>query len=264
MFRVRSVPHTDPSTRPWPTWRVVLIRIWAGLLTVLMLLWAQWVLRLGSAPDGLHFMYAASSVFKLLSLGGVAWVMWTGGRSVAAYWMTGVGQVVWAVTSVAAPQLDAQPRLDQLLSLLLFYGPLVLFRPDRKDLLRPRFRPDALLCAVAVVACAALVIQALLVSNETQLAEVQFDAVALYLTIGAMMVLAALRPAGSRWLPWPVAAAGVATGSLGIGYPDDAYSPGTAGGILLVVMSLAFLAIAERANRTADKVEPADAAATAR
>ena len=56
MFRVRSVPHTDPSTRPWPTWRVVLIRIWAGLLTVLMLLWAQWVLRLGSAADGQHFM----------------------------------------------------------------------------------------------------------------------------------------------------------------------------------------------------------------
>ena len=100
MFRVRSVPQTDASTRPWPTWRVVLIRIWAGLLTVVMLLWAQWVLRLGSAADGQHFMYAGSSVFKLLSLGGAAWVMWTGGRSVAAYWMIGVGQVVWAVTSV--------------------------------------------------------------------------------------------------------------------------------------------------------------------
>jgi hypothetical protein len=263
MFRVRSVPQTDAST-PWPRWRVVLIRIWAGLLTVVMLLWAQWVLRLGSAADGEHFMYAGSSVFKLLSLGGAAWVMWTGGRSVAAYWMIGVGQVVWAVTSVVAPQVDAQPRLDQLLSLLLFYGPLVLLRPDRKDLLRPRFQPDALLCAVAVVWCAALVTQAWLVSYETQLAVVRFDAVALYLTIGAMMVLAALRPAGSRWLPWPVAAAGVATGCLGIGYPDDVYSPGTAGGILLVVMSLAFLAVAERANRSFDTVEPADAAAAAR
>jgi CBS-domain-containing membrane protein len=104
--------------------------------------------------------------------------------------------------------------------------------------------------------CAVLVTQAWLVSYETQLAVVRFDAVALCLTIGAMMVLAALRPAGSRWLAWPVAAAGVATGCLGIGYPDDVYSPGTAGGILLVVMSLAFLAVAERANRTADKVEP--------
>jgi hypothetical protein len=79
-----------------------------------------------------------------------------------------------------------------------------------------------------------------------------------------MMVLAALRPAGSRWLPWPVAAAGVATGSLGIGYPDDVYSPGTAGGILLVVMSLAFLAVAERANLSFHNVESADAAAAAR
>ena len=89
----------------------------------------------------------------------------------------------------------------------------------------------------------------------------RFDAVGLYLTIGAMMVLAALRPAGSRWLPWPVAAAGVATGCLGIGYPNDVYSPGTAGGILLAAFSLAFLAVAERANRTDTQLEPTDPAA---
>jgi hypothetical protein len=242
----------------------VLIRIWAGLLTVVMLLWAQWVIRLGSAQDGQHFMYAASSIFKLLSLGGAAWVLWTGGRSVAAYWMIGVGQAVWAVTSVVAPQLDPQSRGDQLLTLLIFYGPLVLLRPQRRDLLRPRFRPDARLCGVAAVGCTSLVTQAWLVSYETALAEVRFDAVALYLTIGAMMLFAALRPAGSRWLPWPVAAAGVATGSLGIAYPDDLYSPGTTGGILLTVLSLAFLASAERANRKPITVQSPIAATAAR
>ena len=108
MVLVRNVQRADTSPSSWPTWRVVLIRIWAGLLTVVMLLWAQWVLRLGSAADGQHFMYAGSSVFKLLSLGGITWLMWTGGRSVAAYWMIGVGQSVWAVTSVVAPQLDPQ------------------------------------------------------------------------------------------------------------------------------------------------------------
>jgi uncharacterized membrane protein len=76
-------------------------------------------------------------------------------------------------------------------------------------------------------------------------------------------VEAAKQAGAGREGPPGVAAAGVATGGLGIGFPDDVYSPGTAGGILLVVTSLAFLAIAERANRTADKVEPADVAATA-
>ena len=261
MVLVRNVQRADTSPSSWPTWRVVLIRIWAGLLTVVMLLWAQWVLRLGSAADGQHFMYAGSSVFKLLSLGGITWLMWTGGRSVAAYWMIGVGQGVWAVTSVVAPQLDPQSRLDQLLSLLLFYGPLLLLRPDRKDLLRPRFHPDARLCAVAVVGCTALVTQAWLASYEARLALVRFDAVGLYLTIGAMMVFAALRPAGSRWLPWPVAAAGVATGCLGIGYPNDVYSLGTTGGILLTAFSLAFLAVAERANRKYTPLELTDPAA---
>ena len=119
---------------------------------------------------------------------------------------------------------------------------------------------DARLCAVAVLGCAALVTQAWLASYETRLALVRFDAVGLYLTIGAMMVLAALRPAGSRWLPWPVATAGVAAGCLGIGYPNDPYSPGTVGGILLTALSLTFLAAAERANRNPTQLQPSDPA----
>ena len=71
------------SDRPWPRWRVVFIRIWAGLLTIQMLMMAQGVVVVAGAGEGLHFAAATSTVFKLLSLGGAAWVMWTGGRSVS-------------------------------------------------------------------------------------------------------------------------------------------------------------------------------------
>lgn len=68
-------------------------------------------------------MYATSTIWKLLSLGAVAAVMWTGGRTVAAYWAIAAGQLVWVIAGVLVPQRDGNGVLLTLVNLAIFYGP---------------------------------------------------------------------------------------------------------------------------------------------
>jgi hypothetical protein len=227
------------SDRPWPRWRVVLIRVWAGLLTIQMLIMAQGVAVVASVGEGLHFAAGTSTVFKLLSLGGVAWVMWSGGRSVSAYWMILVGQLSWAVTRVLAPQVDGNPPLLDLANVLIFYGPLVALRPHRRELLHPRVHPRALTTTLAAVGSFGLIAFAWHIAGGSPGAELAFDAVGLYLTLALMSLFAATRPAGGRWLIPAVAVGTVVTASFAIAYPHDMASPGRLGAALLLLWAVA-------------------------
>jgi hypothetical protein len=243
------------SDRPWPRWRVLLIRIWAGLLTIQMLMMAQGVVVIAGVGEGLHFAAGTSTVFKLLSLGGAAWVLWTGGRSVSAYWMILVGQLSWAVTGVLAPQLDGNPPLLDLANVLIFYGPLVALRPHRRELLHLRVHPRALTTTVAVVGSFGLVAFAWHLSTRSPGAELAFDAVGLYMTLALMSLFAAARPAGGRWLIPAVAAGAVMTASFAIAYPQDMASPGRLGAGLVLLWALAYAA-ADRAEPTTAQPDP--------
>ena len=228
------------SNRPWPRWRVILIRTWAGLLTIQMLMMAQGVVVVAGVGEGLHFAAGTSTVFKLLSLGGAAWVMWTGGRSVAAYWMILVGQLSWAVTGVLAPQVDGNPPLLDLANVLIFYGPLVALRPHRRELLHLPVHPRALTTTVAVMGSLGLLAFAWHLATRSPGAELAFDAVGLYMTLALTSLFAAARSAGGRWLIPAVAAGAVMTASFAIAYPHDLASPGRIGAGLLLLWALAY------------------------
>lgn len=244
---VRDTVIPSPRTvgeRPWPTWRVVLIRVWAGLLTLQALMMAQGivVLAIGDVDEGMSFVAATSTVFKLLSLGGVAWVLWSGGRSVPAYWMILVGQLAWAASDLLAPQVDGNPPLLDLANVLIFYGPLVALRPQHRELLHLQVRPRALTIAVAAAGSCALMVLAWHLSTVSRHDELSFDAVGLYLTLAFMSLFAAAHPAGTRWLIPLVSAGAAATGAAAIAFPDDFASPGPLGAVLLLLWALALAA----------------------
>lgn len=243
----------------WPRWRVVLIRVWAGLLTVAALIMAQGIMIIGSAHADEHFMYASSTVWKLLSLGGVAVVMWTAGRNVAAYWAIAIGQLVWGVAGLLAPQSDGNRALLSLVNLTLLYGPLVALRPRRRELLRPNMRVNSRLLALALIASIALISHAIRLPRHLS-GELAFDMVGLYLMLGAMALFAALQPRGGRFLGRFVGAAAVLTGIAAIAYPHDAASVGHIGGALLIIGGSAFAAIERKEQQRVTRTDPDKAA----
>ena len=252
--QTKAPSHDATTERPWPRWRVLAIRMWAGLLTLQMLVMAQGVVVAAGVGEGQHFAAATSTVFKLLSLGGAAWVMCSGGRSVAAYWMMLVGQLSWAVTGVLAPQVDGNSPLLDLANVLIVYGPLVALRPHRRELLQLRVHPRALMTTVAAVGSFGLIAFAWHLTSRSTGAELAFDAVGLYLTLALMSLFAATRPAGGRWLIPAVAAGVVVTAAFAIAFPHDMASPGRPGAALLLLWALAYAAAARSESATA----PAD------
>ena len=233
---------SSPIAANWPRWRVALIRVWAALLTALGLMMASGVAQIADAGPDERFMYASSTVWKMLSLGGVAFVMWTGGRSVAAYWAIATGQLVWMISGILSPQPDGNGIALTLVNLVIFYGPLIALRPRRRELLRPRFRPSAVLAAMAVAGSVFLAGFAVHLSR-TLAGEIGFDMVGLYLILGAMALFAALRPAGGQLVAPLVAAATVLVGVAAMMFPNDQASAGQLGGALLIAGGLAFGAV---------------------
>jgi len=229
----------------WPLWRVVLIRVWAGLLTAFALMMSSGIAQISAADPDERFMYATSTIWKLLSLGAVAFVLWTGGRNVAAFWAIAAGQLVWVIAGILRPQPDANPVPLTLLNLVIFYGPLIVLRPRRGELLRPMFRPSAALLVLALAGAVPLTAFAVHLSRILS-SDLGFNMVGLYLILAAMAMFAALRPAGGQ-LAAPLLAAGtVLVGIAAITFPHDQASAGPVGGTLLVAGGLAFGMIAHR------------------
>ena len=243
------IPSTPTlSEQPWPKWRVLLIRIWAGLLTLQALMMAQGivVLLLGHVDDDAYFMAATSTVFKVLSLGGAAWVLWSGGRSVSAYWMILVGQLAWVASDLLSPQVGGNPPLQGLVNALILYGPLVALRPRRRELLHLQVQPQALTTAIAAAGSCALMTFTWHLATASRHDELSFDAAGLYLTLAVMSLFAAARPAGGRWLIPLVSAGAALTGAAAVAFPNDYASPGRLGAALLLPWALALAAAARR------------------
>ena len=232
--------RTSRGTQMWPRWRTIAIRTWAALLTAFTLMMAQGIVLIASAPTDERFMYATSSVWKLLSLGAVAVVMWTGGRSVAAYWAIAVGQLTWLVAGLIEPQPDANGVVVGMVNILIFYGPLVLLRPRRRELLRPDFRPDLVLLGTAAFGGVPLGLFAWQLRSQVS-GELGFDMVGLYLALAVFSLLAALRPDGTPWLAVAVATAAVLVAVAACVRPHDQASAGAVGGALLLCWAAVLL-----------------------
>jgi len=245
---VLAPPTGAVASGDWPRWRVVLIRVWAGALSALALILAQGIVRIGSAGADERFMYASSTVWKLLSLGGVAFVLWTGGRNVAAYWAIAVGQVTWIVAGIVSPQNDGNGVWLTLVNLVLFYGPLIVLRPRRRELLRPHFHVNLKLLGIALIASVPLIAYAARLPRYLD-GELGFDMAGLYLILAAMALFAALQPRAGRFAGPIVGAAAVVTGVAAMVYPHDLASVGRVGGALLISGGLAFAALAWKEQR---------------
>jgi hypothetical protein len=209
---------------------------------------APGIVLIASAPTDERFMYATSTVWKLLSLGAVAVVMWTGGRSVAAYWALAIGQLSWLLGGFIAPQPDDGGVIVGTVNMLILYGPLILFRPHRRELLHPNVRPDRVLLGIALVAAVPLILFAWHLPTEVS-GELGFDMVGLYVALAAGGLLAALRLPRSHWLSVAVATAAALVGAAAILRPHDQASPGILGGLLLLSWALTLhLMTRERSN----------------
>jgi hypothetical protein len=131
-----------------------------------------------------------------------------------------------------------------LLNLVIFYGPLVALRPDRRQLLRLSLQPSRRLLVVALVAAAPLALFAWRVADRFAGSELGFDMTGLYLALATFAFFAALRPEGGRLLPYLVSASVACTGLAAVILPNDDASPGLVGGVLLMAWAVAFTATA--------------------
>jgi hypothetical protein len=255
---VQSVPATGSADERWPRWRVWTIRIWYGLLGLWAVVWSQGVVHVifGDAGTDERFLYAAVTPWKLLAIGGVLGVCWTGGRSVVAYQAVVLGFIAWFGSErlYAVQPPDATNVLSIATTVVLWLLPLVLLRPHPGELLRIHARPGVILLPLALVAAVPLCVYAvhhgdLVTGLNGPMEKNYYAACAVGLGLAVQAVFAGLRPRGSRWLPRFVALAAAWVGLAAIIWPQDVASPGRGWGIALVCWALLFIVAAEVETR---------------
>jgi hypothetical protein len=243
---------TIAADQRWAPWRVWAIRIWYGLLSMWALsmsLGAVWLV-LGKAEPGEHFGSGMVTALKLLAVGGVLAICWTGGRSVVAFQALVVGQVTWLGSErlLAVPTPPLALTISAVTTAVLWLLPLIILRPQRGQLFRLRARPSAVLVALAVVAAIPLSLFAVR-QIPLSINEEFVDAVQIGVVLAAQVLLAALRPQGSPWLPRFVALATAWIGALVVIWPSDLTSPGRAWGIAVICWALLFAVVNEQDQR---------------
>ena len=251
----KSVGHV------WPRWRVWAIRVCYGLLSLLTLAMSHGVVDLltGQAGPGFHYFAGAVTAFKFLAVGGVFVICWTGGRSVLAFQALVVGQICWLVSPAlfAVQPTGSTPVSTLFATAAIWFGPLILFRPNRRDLFRLDAYPSAILLPLALAATVPLAIYAVHQGNNALdptegAGDPWRDMCGLGLVLAAQAVFAALRPRGTRWLPRLVALAAAWVGTLALIWPHDHTSPGAGLGAALVGWAVVFAVGAEfEARRSA-------------
>jgi hypothetical protein len=249
----QSAPASSDAGERWPRWRVWTIRLWYGLLGLWTLSMSQGVVHLilGDAGANERFTYVVVTAWKLLALGGVLGVSWTGGRSVVAFQAVVVGFVGWWGSQLlyAVQPADATPVASTITTVVLWLLPLALLRPHRGELLRVHARPSAILLPLALVAAVPLCVYAVrqggLATGLNGRVELYYDSCGLGTVLAVQAVFAGLRPRGSRWLPRFVALVAACAGLTAIVWPHDLTSPGRGWGIALVCWALLFLVGAE-------------------
>lgn len=242
----------------WPRWRVWTIRIWYGLLSLWALSMSAGVVRLalGQAGPGERFAYATVTAWKLLAVGGVLAICWTGGRSVVAFQAVACGQLCWilAESLYAAQPADATPVGSAVGTVVLWLVPLLLLQPDRRELLRLRTQPSAILLPLALAAAVPLAIYAAhqgnLANDPAHADSVSaYDTTLLGVVLAGQAVFAALRPRCTVWLPRLVALAAAWIGLAGVIWPDDMGSIGRGWGAAVIAGAIAFAAANEAEAR---------------
>jgi hypothetical protein len=238
---IEETQEQTAQNQHWARWRLWTIRICYALLSVWALLMAQWGFRLWQADPGYHFGYGSVTAWKLLAVGGVFAICLTAGRSVVAFYALMVGWASWFLAERLYPAAPEEETgiLSILTTVVLWLLPLVLLRPNRRELLRPELRPSAILLPLALVAAVPLLIYSVRQGRTDQ------DSGILGVAVAAQAVLAALRPRHTRWLPRFVALAAGSIGLLAVIWPDDLGSPGRAWGAALIGWALLFAAAAE-------------------
>src|SRR5258706_1840185 len=249
----QSAPTPAEEDERWPRWRVWGIRIWYGLLSLWALSMARGavILALGQVVPDERFGYAAVTAWKLLAVGGVLWICWTGGRSVVAVQSLVVGWVGWLGSEqlFAVRPADDTPIVAAILTVVLWLVPLVLLRPHRGQLLHVRARPRAILLPLALAAAVPLCLYAVrqgdFATGLNGPVVVFYSACGLGVVLAMQAVYAALRPDGNRWLPRFVALVAAWIGLAATMWPHALTSPGLRWGLALVCWALLFVAGSE-------------------
>jgi hypothetical protein len=245
--RVTRANHDDR----WTGWRVWTIRVWYALLGLWTASMAHWAVRLGQAAPGEHFVTGAVTGWKLLAVGGVFVICWTGGRSVVAFHTLAIGWAAWLLSErlVTNPAPDDTPVLTAIVTVVLWLLPVVLLRPRRRQLLRPDLHVSAVLLPLALFAAVALSIYAVrqgdVSTHLTRGSNAAYDACGLGVVLAAQAVYAALRPAGTAWLTRSVGVAVAWIGLMAVIWPDDLTSPGRGWGTVMIGWAVLFTAVAE-------------------
>lgn len=214
----------------------------------------------GHVPASAALAALLAPLGKTVTLVALATLCWTGGRSVEAFRVWVLAQLVGIVAQLLAPQADGTV-LDLLVSLLVFSGLVVALRPRRRELLPRRgaatdrsARPSALAAAGVVVAAVGGVVLALRARgavaltgvNADDLAEVRFD---LAVTgVGLVAVAAWALGSRSRTTALLAGVGCLVTGVLCLARPHDWPHPGLLPAALLTLGGLAQLAAASRSD----------------
>jgi hypothetical protein len=213
-------------------------------------------LILGQAGPGEHFAFATVTAWKLLATGGVFGICWSGGRSVVAVQAVVVGWFGWILSDRlwAVEPAGSTPLMSAVATVVLWLLPLVLLRPNRRELFTPRLRASAYLSPMAVGAAVPLVIYSIrqggLATAGLPEADAAYALTALGVVLAVQAVFAALRPSGSAWLPRFVALAAVWVGLGAIIWPNDLGSLGLTWGAALLAWGIAFAVCAEATQTT--------------
>jgi hypothetical protein len=165
-----------------------------------------WVLAVGASamlgdvgPHD-HFGAAAVTAWKLLAVGAVIGICWTGGRSVVAVQAMVVGWVAWSASEalLAAQPPDATPLASAAITVVFWLLPVVLLRPHRRELLRLHLHPSVILLPLALGAAVPLSVYAVHQGQGTTGPDFTgADMCALGVVLALQAVFASLRPRGT-------------------------------------------------------------------
>lgn len=242
---------TERSPRALRARRVAL-RVLYGLLSVWAMVMAHGVVLLlaGQAVPGWSFLFAASSVFKLITLAATVPLAWTAGRRTGAARWLAVGLATWLLAEAITGQLRP---LRAVVTVLVWLGPWLLLAPERRQLFTRPARPPLLVGAAVALGVVGSVIWAVragrtvpsaipsVVDGPGAVGMLQLDLAGIPLSLAAAVLLAVTATARSAVAPFIAGAACTAVGGAGLVWPHDLGSPGTGGGAALLVAGAALL-----------------------
>lgn len=243
-----AVPSAATTASTWGRVRVLVL----CLLYTPLSAWALVMASFGTAmvvlhrlpdPHALTFGALGAAAFKMLTLGPALVVLVSRGRSVLAVRALVLGQVVWFVDDLVAPQDHAS--LPELLaryavSLVLWVGPWLALSPDRARLWRDPWPVRPLVAALAVLSalvCAPWVatiarLDASAMTSVGSMAELRYDVAGLGLAAVAALGLAAVSRA--VWWDRLVAAALAWAAFACVVAPHGYGSPGYVGAVAVL------------------------------